>query len=102
MEDMITIAAAGDVHASEATRVRIEESFAAIERQVDLVLLAGDLTTLGEPEQAQVLADACRGLRVPVCAVLGNHDLHSGYGDEIAAILKAAGLHMLDRSSAVL
>jgi Icc-related predicted phosphoesterase len=98
---MVTIAAAGDVHASEATRARIEESFAAIEQKVDLVLLAGDLTTHGELEQAQVLAEACRHLRVPVCAVLGNHDLHSGRGDEIAAILKSAGLHMLDRSSTV-
>jgi Icc-related predicted phosphoesterase len=98
---MVTIAAAGDVHASEATRSRIVEAFAAIEGHVDLVLLAGDLTTHGEPEQAQVLADACRGLRVPICAVLGNHDLHSGHGDEIAAILKSAGLRMLDRSTAV-
>jgi len=98
---MVTIAAAGDVHASEATRARIEKSFAAIEQEVDLVLLAGDLTTHGELEQAQVLADACGDLRVPVCAVLGNHDLHSGRGDEIAAILKSAGLHMLDRSSTV-
>jgi Icc-related predicted phosphoesterase len=96
---MVTIAAAGDVHASEVTRERIAESFEALEPQVDLVLLAGDLTTLGEPEQAEVLADACRDLHVPVCAVLGNHDLHSGHGDEIAAILKNAGLHMLDRSS---
>jgi uncharacterized protein len=98
---MVTIAAAGDVHASEATRSRIAESFAAIERQVDLVLLAGDLTTHGAPEQAEVLADACRDLRVPVCAVLGNHDLHSGHGDEIATILRGAGVHMLDRSATV-
>ena len=96
---MVTIAAAGDVHASEATRARIMESFAALEQRVDLVLLAGDLTTLGEPEQANVLADACAGLRVPVCAVLGNHDLHCGQGDEVAAVLRDAGLHMLDRSS---
>jgi uncharacterized protein len=96
---MVTIAAAGDVHASEATRSRLEQSFAALEPQVDVVLLAGDLTTLGEPEQAEVLADACRDFHVPVCAVLGNHDLHSGHGDEIAAILSGAGVHMLDRSS---
>jgi Icc-related predicted phosphoesterase len=96
---MVRIAAAGDVHASEGTRDRIESAFAAIERDTDLVLLAGDLTTHGEVEQAQVLADACRGLRVPVCAVLGNHDLHSGHGDEIAAVLSEAGVHMLDRSS---
>jgi Icc-related predicted phosphoesterase len=98
---MVTIAAAGDVHASETTRARVEEAFAKIEQQVDLVLLAGDLTTHGEPEEAQVLADACDGLHVPVCAVLGNHDLHSDRGDEIAAILKGAGVRMLDRSTAV-
>jgi Icc-related predicted phosphoesterase len=97
--DMVRIAAAGDVHASEETRDRIEAAFAAIERDVDLVLLAGDLTTHGELEQAQVLADACRGLEVPICAVLGNHDLHCGRGDDIAALLGEAGLHMLDRSS---
>ena len=42
--------------------------------QADLVLLAGDLTTHGEPEEAAVLADACRALELPVFAVLGNHD----------------------------
>ncbi len=99
---MITIAAAGDVHASEATRTKLEQSFAALEERVDLVLLAGDLTTIGEPGQAQVLADACASLRVPVCAVLGNHDLHCGRGDEVAARLRDAGVHMLDRSSTTL
>ena len=96
---MVTIAAAGDVHASKATRSRIADSFGALEPKVDLVLLAGDLTTHGEADQAEVLADACRDLQIPVCAVLGNHDLHSGHGEEIAAILKSAGLHMLDRST---
>ena len=96
---MVTIAAAGDVHASEATHGKLEQAFADLEERVDLVLLAGDLTTLGEPEQAQVLADACAGARVPVCAVLGNHDLHCGRGDEVTAVLRDAGVHMLDRSS---
>jgi Icc-related predicted phosphoesterase len=98
---MVKIAAAGDVHASEATRSHIEGSFAAIEPDVDLVLLAGDLTAHGEPGEARVLADACRELRIPVCAVLGNHDLHSGCGDEVGAILRDAGLHVLDRDTAV-
>jgi Icc-related predicted phosphoesterase len=98
---MVRIAAAGDVHASEATRGRIEEAFAAVEHDADIILLAGDLTTQGEPDQATVLADACRGLEIPVCAVLGNHDLHSGNGDEISAVCADAGVHMLDRSSMV-
>src|SRR5205807_4495166 len=64
-------------------------------------LLAGELTTHGETAQAAVLADACRGLAVPVCAILGNHDLHEGKGDEVAAVLRDAGVNMLDRASAV-
>jgi Icc-related predicted phosphoesterase len=98
---MVRIAAAGDVHASEATRERIEEAFAAVDGDADLILLAGDLTTHGEPDQALVLADACRDLATPLCAVLGNHDLHSGRGDEVAAVCSAAGIRMLDRSSTV-
>src|SRR5262245_14681081 len=98
---MIRIAAAGDIHASGSARSRIEESFAAIEHDADLVLLAGDLTTHGMPDQAQLLADAVRGLSLPVCAVLGNHDLHADRGEEVAAILADAGVRMLDRRSAV-
>jgi uncharacterized protein len=98
---MVRIAAAGDVHASEATRGHVEDAFAAVEHDADLILLAGDLTTQGEVAQAQVLADACRVLEIPICAVLGNHDLHSGYGAEISAVCAEAGIHMLDRSSTV-
>ena len=95
---MIRIAAAGDVHASDATREKIAAAFARVEHDADLVLLAGDLTTHGEPQQAAALADACRRCSVPVCAILGNHDLHAGRGDEVAGILRDAGVTMLDRA----
>src|SRR5690242_6425914 len=49
---VIRIAAAGDIHASEATRDRVARAFAEVESQADVVLLAGDLTTTGQPEQA--------------------------------------------------
>ena len=98
MSGMIRIAAAGDVHASEAIRDRIESAFERVDSEADVVLLAGDLTTTGEPAQAQVLADACRGMSVPVFAVLGNHDYHAGCAGEIAALLRDAGVRVLDRS----
>ena len=60
MAPVIRVAAAGDLHASEEHRERITHSFAGLAEQADLVLLAGDLTTHGMPEQAAVLADACR------------------------------------------
>jgi len=95
---VIRIAAAGDIHASEATRDRVQHAFDLIEEEADVVLLAGDLTTTGEPEQAQVLADACTGLSIPVFAVLGNHDCHAGRGGEVSAVVAGANVRMLDRS----
>ena len=94
---MIRIAAAGDVHASEAVRERLMAAFAQIQVDADVVLLAGDLTTTGEVEQARVLADACRQLSIPVFAVLGNHDWHAGRPEELVAVLAEAGVHVLDR-----
>lgn len=49
-----------------------------------------------------MFAEATRGLTVPVVAVLGNHDLHSGNGQEISSILSDGGLHVLDRAAIVL
>jgi Icc-related predicted phosphoesterase len=96
--ETIRVAAAGDVHCSEANREHVAEAFDRVQHEADLVLLAGDLTTFGEPEQAAVLADAVRGLAVPVLAVLGNHDLHMGRGDEVADALRDGGVIMLERS----
>jgi Icc-related predicted phosphoesterase len=96
---VIRIAAAGDIHASPATRDRIVQSFAEIEPNADVILLAGDLTTAGEPEQAEVVAAACRGLSIPIFAVLGNHDFHSGKADEVASIIADAGVRVLDREA---
>ena len=101
MENGIRIAAAGDMHASEANRTQLSEAFARVARDADVVLLAGDLTTRGLPEEAAVLADACRGLDIPVYAVLGNHDWHANRAAEVAAALEDGGVALLDRSSAV-
>ena len=97
---MIRIAAAADIHASDVSAERVERAFADLGGEADVVLLAGDLTTSGEPEQAEVLAAACRRLDVPIFAVFGNHDHHAGRTDELAAVLGAAGVRLLDREGA--
>jgi Icc-related predicted phosphoesterase len=91
----LIIAAAGDVHADETNRGSLSRAFAAL-NGVDLVLLAGDLTTLGEPEQAAVLAAACAPVRSKVVAVLGNHDWHADRAREVTAVLERAGIRVLD------
>lgn len=93
----IRIAAAGDVHGEEIRRAELAEAFAAVGERADLLLLAGDLTTYGEPEQAAVVADACRPLSVPIVAVLGNHDWHADRCDEVVEVLDSAGVTVLHR-----
>jgi uncharacterized protein len=97
----VRIAAAGDVHADERRRPQVEEAFARVADDADIVLLAGDLTTHGLPEEAQVLADACRDLPIPVVAVLGNHDWHSDRVDEVTQVIEDAGVTVLERSWAI-
>ncbi|MEA2442041.1 MAG: hypothetical protein QOH76_3465 [Thermoleophilaceae bacterium] len=97
----IRVAAAGDIHCSEANREQIATAFAGIDGTVDLILLAGDLTTHGEPAQAAVLADACRDLKTPVFTVLGNHDWQSDRRDELVAVVEDAGITVLDPGHAI-
>lgn len=99
--DTIRIAAAGDVHCRESHRDEIAAAFAKLEGSVDMVLLAGDLTTCGEPAEARVLAEACEPLSMPVIAVLCNHDWHAGRADEVNAVLEEAGIEMLERGSTI-
>jgi Icc-related predicted phosphoesterase len=98
----VRIAAAGDIHAAPERREHVAKAFAALSEKADVVLLAGDLTTYGEPEQARVLAEACAGLDIPIVAVLGNHDWHSNRCDEVTEVLREAGVEVLDRSWTVL
>jgi Icc-related predicted phosphoesterase len=100
-ECRIRIAAAGDIHYGERAddRERANATFAALAGRVDVILLAGDLTTHGEPQQAQIVADAVRELDVPVLTVLGNHDWHVNRPDEFRAVLEEAGVIVLDKDA---
>jgi len=97
----IRIAAAGDIHCCEENRVAAAAAFAEADRDADLILLAGDLTTYGEPEQAALLAEICAGIAAPVIAVLGNHDWHADRCVEVTALLEQGGVEVLHRSHTV-
>ena len=87
--ETVRLAAAGDIHCSEENRDQVAAGFEEIRGRADLVLLAGDLTTYGEPGEAAVLADIVRGLELPVYVVLGNHDWHADRADEVTATRSA-------------
>jgi len=97
-QDVVRVAAAGDVHCRVDHHDATVESFARLRGEADILLLAGDLTTTGEPQEGAVLADACRDLGMPVFAVLGNHDWHANRRDELVAAIESTGcVTVLDR-----
>lgn len=97
----VRIAAAGDIHCCDARKDDVRRAIESLAGTADLVLLAGDLTTHGEPEQGMVLAEACAALDIPVFAVLGNHDWHANRHDELVAALESGGIRVLERTSHV-
>ncbi|MEV8596034.1 metallophosphoesterase [Streptomyces sp. NPDC052012] len=98
---MIRIAAVGDIHMGPDSRGRLRPAFDTLPECADLLLLAGDLTRHGTPDEARVVADEIRGLAVPVVAVLGNHDHHDDRPDEVSALLRDAGAHVLEGEGTV-
>jgi len=99
-ERAVRIAAAGDIHCHEGNREETARAFATLEERADLVLLAGDLSTHGEPEQAEILAAAARDVDLPIFAVLGNHDWHVNRAPEFTRVLEDAGIRVLEREHA--
>ncbi len=93
---MIRLAAVGDLHFSDDSECRLRPHLEAAVGQIDVLLLAGDLTYRGLPQEARVLVRELRGLPFPVIAVLGNHDYHHGREAEIATILSSDGISVLE------
>ncbi|MFE9441972.1 metallophosphoesterase [Streptomyces sp. NPDC006602] len=98
---MIRVAAVGDIHMGPDSRGLLRPAFETLPDCADLLLLAGDLTRHGTPEEARVVAQEVRGLAVPVVAVLGNHDHHDEQPERVTAILQGAGVAVLEGEGTV-
>jgi Icc-related predicted phosphoesterase len=99
---VIRVAAVGDVHAGEDSAGTIAPDLRGIDEQADVLLLAGDLTTHGDPRQAAVLAAELRDVSIPIVAVLGNHDHHAGQPEAVRDELEAGGVTVLERETVIL
>jgi Icc-related predicted phosphoesterase len=93
---VVRVAAVGDLHCTRTSQGIFQPLIARIADSADLLLLAGDLTDYGLPEEARVLARELMPLRIPTVAILGNHDVESDKQDDVRQILTDAGVVMLD------
>lgn len=93
----VRLAAVGDLHCKKDSKGTLQPFFEGVGDRADVLLLCGDLTDYGLPEEAHLLVKEIMGVvKIPVLAVLGNHDFESGLQDEVAAILTAGGITMLE------
>jgi Icc-related predicted phosphoesterase len=94
--DIVRIAAVGDLHCTVSSVGMLRPLFAQAGQAADILVLCGDLTDYGLTEEAQILADELSAAKIPIVAVLGNHDYESGAQDAVRHILTDAGVHVLD------
>ena len=93
----LRVAAVGDLHCTRTSEGAFQPLFAKIGESADVLVLCGDLTDYGTPDEARVLAKELGATKLPKIAVLGNHDFESSAADEVARILTdAAGVTVLD------
>ena len=98
----IRIAALGDLHYEPGRGTTFRNMFAAINKRADILVLCGDMTTHGKPEQMTAFVEELAGIQIPIVAVLGNHDHEAGLADDLTEILVGRGVHVLDGNEIVI
>src|SRR3954452_5695414 len=94
--ETVRVAAVSDIHYGKSSQGSLLPLFREIGERADILVLAGDLTDYGLPEEAQLLVrDLHSALKIPVVAVLGNHDFESGRQQEVTDLLCDAGINVL-------
>ena len=96
----VRIAALGDIHYSRtAPAGSLQPLFSQISEAADILVLCGDLTDYGLADEARALLREMSVLKIPVVAVLGNHDFESSQQEEIRRVLHDGGVVPLDGDS---
>jgi Icc-related predicted phosphoesterase len=88
-----------DVHYRKEPVESLQPLYREISQKADVLVLCGDLTDYGLPEEAELVVQELRACTIPVICVLGNHDHESGREGEVRSVLIAGGVRVLDGES---
>jgi Icc-related predicted phosphoesterase len=90
------IAALADLHFSPQSYDRIRDAMQRVRDEADVLVLAGDLTNFGTLDEMRSLLNSLVRIRIPIVAVLGNHDYESGHEAELMKMMSEEGIKVLD------
>src|SRR5712692_1378105 len=96
---LMRIAATADLHFDPQNYSKLQDQFERVRDEADVLVLAGDLTNYGKPNEMEALINALLRLRIPTIVVLGNHNYESGKEEELCRMMVAAGIKVLDGSA---
>ncbi|HET8648804.1 MAG TPA: metallophosphoesterase [Gemmatimonadales bacterium] len=92
----VRVAAVADLHYGRTDNPPVQPMLAQAASQAEVLVLAGDLTDHGLPEEARGLARELSACKIPMVGVLGNHDHESGHAEELKAIFGENRIRILD------
>lgn len=101
-ERMVRIAVAADLHVDGSAPGTLRELLGLACREADILAICGDFTTHGEPAQVRAFVEEMDGVDIPVVGVLGNHDYEAEKVEEVTAILRDRGIHILNGTNVVI
>jgi Icc-related predicted phosphoesterase len=92
----LRIAALADLHYSPQSYDRIRDHMGRVPQEADVLVMAGDLTNFGKPSEMESLLNSLVRVRIPIVAILGNHDYESGCEAQLIKMMAEAGIKILD------
>jgi Icc-related predicted phosphoesterase len=99
-KEVVRVAAVGDIHYTKQSQGLMQSLFGSVGNDADILVLCGDLTDYGTVEEAQLMAkELAATVKIPMVAVLGNHDYESGKQGEVREIFVQNGVTVLDGES---
>ena len=96
----LRVSALADLHCSKVGAGDLDRLLSQASANADVLLLCGDLVDHGLSDEAHILARQIAAVvRIPVVAVLGNHDAEAGQQSEVVRVLEDVGVRVLDGES---
>lgn len=96
------IATLGDIHFGPEAQGTLRPMLQDLPDAADLLLIAGDVTPAGQPNDARPFVEELTGLRLPIVAVLGDHDYHAVAEDAIRQVMTEAGIQVPEGETTII
>lgn len=99
---MVRIAAVGDLHIRGEIPEALVDGLTGLDSRADILIVTGDITNSGRLPEAEAAAELLAVAKLPILAVMGNHDRRCIRRKAFYQILGKAGVDMLDGTTRVM